>query len=76
MTDFQWAVPCDPSDLVYFRQRIGEAGVQHLLKVTVQLHGDKAKEAEVVVDTNNDQQLLRQQRQQVMISEQIFPGDQ
>ena len=32
--------------------------------------------AEVVVDTNNDQQLLRQQRQQVMISEQIFPGDQ
>jgi IS5 family transposase len=51
MTDFQWAVPCDPSDLVYFRQRIGEAGVQHILKVTVQLHGDQAKEAEVVVDT-------------------------
>lgn len=51
MTDFQWAVPCDPSDLVYFRQRIGEAGVQRILKVTVQLHGDKAQEPEVVVDT-------------------------
>ena len=43
MTDFQWAVPCDPSDLVYFRQRIGEAGVQRILQVTVQLHGDKDK---------------------------------
>lgn len=51
MTDFQWAVPCDPSDLVYFRQRIGEAGVQRILQVTVQLHGDKAQESEVVVDT-------------------------
>jgi IS5 family transposase len=51
MTDFQWAVPCDPSDLVYFRQRIGEAGVQRILQVTVRLHGEKASESEVVVDT-------------------------
>lgn len=51
MNEFQWQVPCDPSDLVYFRQRIGEAGVQRILKVTAQLHGDKAQEAEVVVDT-------------------------
>ena len=27
MSDFQWQLPCDPSDLVYFRQRIGEQGV-------------------------------------------------
>ncbi|MGC2576764.1 MAG: transposase [Terrimicrobiaceae bacterium] len=26
MSDFQWEWPCDPSDLVYFRQRIGEQG--------------------------------------------------
>ncbi len=51
MAEFQWQVPCDPSDLVYFRQRIGEAGVQRILKVTAQLHGDKARETEVVVDT-------------------------
>lgn len=51
MRDFQWAVPGDPSDLVYFRQRIGEAGMQRILKVTVQLHGDKSQEKEVVVDT-------------------------
>jgi IS5 family transposase len=50
-SEFQWQLPCDPSDLVYFRQRIGEAGMQRLLKVTAQLHGDKAREKEVVVDT-------------------------
>ena len=51
MADFQWAVPCDPSDLVYFRQRIGEVGMQRIFKVTVQLHGAKAQKKEVVVDT-------------------------
>lgn len=51
MREFQWQVPCDPSDLVYFRQRIGQAGVQRIFKVTARLHGDKAQESEVVVDT-------------------------
>jgi IS5 family transposase len=51
MNEFQWQVPCDPSDLVYFRQRIGEPGIQRLLQVSAQLHGDKAQEKEVVVDT-------------------------
>lgn len=51
MSEFQWQVPCDPSDLVYFRDRIGEAGMQRILRVSVQLHGDKAQELEVVVDT-------------------------
>jgi IS5 family transposase len=51
MSELQWQPPCDPSDLVYFRQRIGEAGVARILKVSAQLHGDKAQETEVVVDT-------------------------
>jgi IS5 family transposase len=51
VSEFQWQLPCDPSDLVYFRKRIGEAGKQGILKVTAQLHGDKAREKEVVVDT-------------------------
>jgi transposase, IS5 family len=51
MSEFQWQVPCDPSDLVYFRKRIGEAGVQRLFKVSAALHEDKAQETEVVVDT-------------------------
>ena len=49
--EFQWQVPCDPSDLVYFRQRIGEAGVQRILQASAQLHGKAAQEQEVVVDT-------------------------
>jgi hypothetical protein len=40
MREFQWQVPRDPSDLVYFRQRMGEAGGQRLLKVSAQLPGD------------------------------------
>lgn len=51
MTEFQWQLPCDPSDLVYFRQRIGPEGLQRILQVTVQLHGAAAREKEVVVDT-------------------------
>ena len=51
MTEFQWQVPCDPSDLVYFRQRIGAAGLQRLLQASAQLHGKAAQEKEVVVDT-------------------------
>jgi IS5 family transposase len=51
MREFQWQVPCDPSDLVYFRKRIGAAGIQRILKVTARLHGAKAQESEVVVDT-------------------------
>jgi transposase, IS5 family len=27
-TEFQWKFPCDPSDLVYFRKRIGEKGFE------------------------------------------------
>lgn len=49
--EFQWELPCDPSDLVHFRHRIGEAGAQLILAVSARMHGAKAQEAEVVVDT-------------------------
>ena len=48
---FTWKLPCDPSDLTYFRHRIGEDGVRKIFEVSVTLHGDKAKEEEVVVDS-------------------------
>ena len=51
MSDFQWELPCDPSDLVYFRQRIGEQGVALILAVSAQMHGQRAQENEVVVDS-------------------------
>jgi IS5 family transposase len=50
-TLFQWESPCHPTDLVYFRKRIGEEGVKKILKVSIDLHGRKAREREVLVDT-------------------------
>lgn len=49
--EFQWASPADPTDLVYFRKRISSAGVEKLLKMSVELHGEKGAEMEVLTDT-------------------------
>lgn len=51
MKEFQWEVPCDPSDLVYFRRRIGEDGVALIFSLTARMHGKKCQEQEIVVDT-------------------------
>jgi IS5 family transposase len=48
---FQWTFPCHPTDLVYFRNRIGEEGVEKIFQVSIELHGKRAKEREVLVDT-------------------------
>ena len=48
---FQWKFPCDPSELVYFRRRIGEKGTELIFQISVEMHGDKAQETEVTVDT-------------------------
>lgn len=48
---FQWEFPTHPTDLVHFRHRIGEEGVTKILKLSIDLHGKKAKEAEVLIDT-------------------------
>ena len=50
-TFFQWDFPCHPTDLVYFRKRIGEKGVEKILQVSIDLHGSKAKEREILIDT-------------------------
>ena len=49
---FQWKFPCEPSELVHFRKRIGQDGIGKILKMTVELHREKvAKEDELVADT-------------------------
>lgn len=49
---FRWNLPCDPSELVRFRKRIGEWGMGLLLKASVGLHAEKvAAEDEIVADT-------------------------
>ena len=51
MEHFQWKFPCDPSELVHFRKRIGEAGMEKIFQASVALFGKKAFEDEVIVDT-------------------------
>ena len=49
--EFQWSFPCDPSDLVYFRKRVGEKGFEKILASSITIHGEKAIEEEVCIDT-------------------------
>ena len=51
MDVFQWQMPVDPTDLVYFRKRIGEAGVELILKASIEIHGEDAHESQLVADT-------------------------
>jgi len=48
---FYWELPCDPSELTYFRKRIGEEGAELIFKVSTEIHKDVAKTEEIVVDT-------------------------
>lgn len=49
--EFQWSFPCDPTDLVYFRKRIGEQGCGKIFAVSIMIHGEKALEEEVCIDS-------------------------
>jgi transposase, IS5 family len=50
--EFKWDLPCNPSDLVYFRNRIGEEGVHLIFAITTNLHRNPIeKEIEILVDT-------------------------
>jgi len=49
--EFQWQLPCDPSDMTYFRKRIGNEGFEKILAVSIHLHGDKIQEDEMCIDT-------------------------
>ena len=48
---FQWGLPCDPSDLVHFRNRIGVKGVEKIFEVSIKLHSKESLEEEIVADT-------------------------
>ena len=51
MEHFQWEFPCDPSDLVQFRKRTGERGVEKIFQASVLLHGKAGLDRDVVIDT-------------------------
>lgn len=46
-----WGQPCAASDLVYFRKRIGEQGVQKIFKHSIDKHGKDGQDSEVSIDT-------------------------
>tara|TARA_R110002033_G_scaffold160593_1_gene196995 strand:+ start:33647 stop:34687 length:1041 start_codon:yes stop_codon:yes gene_type:complete len=47
----QWGPPCAASDLVHFRQRIGEQGVEKVLKYSIDKHGKDGKDRHVSIDS-------------------------
>jgi transposase, IS5 family len=50
-TQFQWSMPCDPSDLVHFRNRIGSEGFEKIFQLSVKLQGEDAQQKSVSIDT-------------------------
>lgn len=50
-TEFQIAMPCHSTDLVYFRNRIGKDGVSKIFGISVALHGEDANEKDVIIDS-------------------------
>ncbi len=49
--EFQWEPPCDPSDMVHFRNRIGESGAEKIFSVSVSTRKDEIKSRDLLVDT-------------------------
>lgn len=47
----RWGQPCAASDLVHFRQRIGEEGVEKILKHSIAKHGKDGKDKHVSIDS-------------------------
>src|SRR5690554_4595686 len=48
---FEHRFPCDPSDFVHFRHRIGESGIEKIFFYSIQAHGPSVKSAMVLSDT-------------------------
>lgn len=44
-------VPCEASELVHFRNRIGEEGIELILKESIRVNGDDTDDSHVSVDT-------------------------
>ncbi len=49
--NFQKIKPMDPTEFVKFRKRIGAEGAEKLLKLSIKLFGNEAKENEILVDS-------------------------
>jgi len=50
-TEFQASIPCEPTDLVHFRKRIGEYGIELILKESIRINGEDSNDDDVSADT-------------------------
>jgi len=50
-TAYACGVPCEASELVHFRNRIGEEGVELILKESIRVNGNDSDDGRVSVDT-------------------------
>lgn len=50
-TSFASGVPCEASELVHFRKRIGQEGMELILKESIRINGDDSHDPDVSVDT-------------------------
>lgn len=51
MHDYQATLPCDATELVKFRKRIGQDGVDVIFNASVALHSEASEEEKVIIDT-------------------------
>ena len=51
MNDYCSALPCDSTELVKFRNRVGSAGIDAIFGASVALHPETAEEERVIIDT-------------------------
>lgn len=50
-SEFQWKYPCDPSDLVHFRKRIGKDGAEKIFQLSVDTRKDEIRTKDLLIDT-------------------------
>ncbi len=43
--------PCEASELVHFRHRIGEKGIELIFKESIRINGDEAEDKDIYIDT-------------------------
>ena len=46
---FEHELPCDPSNFVHFRKRIGEKGIEKIFSYSVQMHDAKTNTSNFVL---------------------------
>ena len=51
MTEFYAAAPCEASELVHFRKRIGESGIELIFKESIRINGDDSNDEHGSADT-------------------------